>query len=43
MNELEQATRLLAQLVNVSLQNTLSDETEVAPMEEPALPVGQYL
>ena len=44
MTELEEATRLLSQLVNVSLQNTFPDEPETdEPAEQPALPVGQYL
>ena len=44
MHELEEATRLLSQLVNVSLQNTFTDETEPEePAEEPVLSVGQYL
>lgn len=44
MTELEQAIGLLSQLVNVSLQSALAGEPEVVePVEEPALPIGQYL
>ena len=44
MSELEEATRLLSQLVNVSLQNTFGGEPEPdEPSAEPALPTGQYL
>ena len=46
MTELEEAVGLLSQLVNVSLKSSLVQEpepTQEIVLDEPAIPIGQYL